>query len=64
MMLVKDLSISIEPFDGHGDFTLWQQRVKSLLTREGRMKALKVKMGRMGKITDDEWVVLRQKEEP
>ena len=33
-MLVKGSNISIESFDGGGDFTLCQQLVKSLLTRE------------------------------
>ena len=54
MVLVKDSSISIEPFGGRGDFTLWRQRVKSVLTREGTMKALKVKTCTTQKMTDNE----------
>jgi len=47
-----------------GDFTLWQQQVKSLLSREGTIKALKIKTYRIEKITDDEWVALREKDKP
>ena len=64
MASVKGSSISIEPFDGRGDFTLWQQRVKSLLTREGTIKALKVNTRRTEKMTDDEWMALREKDNP
>jgi len=32
MTSVKNSSISIEHFDGRGDFTLWQQQVEGLLT--------------------------------
>ena len=64
MVSVKCASISIEPFDGRGDFTSWQQRVKSLLTREGTSKALKVKSHRIAKMTDNEWVGLRKKDKP
>jgi len=49
-------------FDGHADFTLRQQRVKSLLTREGTIKALKVKTRRTEKMRDDEWVTSREKD--
>jgi len=49
MALVKGSNISIEPCDGRGDFTLWQQWVKSLQDQ---------------KLTDDEWVVLRAKDKP
>ena len=34
MTAIKESS----PFDGLGDFTLWQQLVKHLLTREGQLK--------------------------
>jgi len=61
MTLLKDSSISIEPFDRRGDFTLWQQWLKSLLTRQETIMALKVKTRRTEKMTDDEWVALRDK---
>jgi len=38
--------------------------VKRLMTREGTIKALKVKMCGTEKMTDDEWVALREKDKP
>jgi len=35
-----------------------------LLSREGTIKALKIKTYRIEKITDDEWVALREKDKP
>ena len=64
MTLVKGSSISIEPFDGRSDFTLWKQRVKILLTREGTIKALKVKTRSTEEMTDDVWVALKEKDKP
>ena len=40
------------------------QRVKSLLTLEGTIKALKVKTRRIEKMTDDEWLTSREKDKP
>jgi len=60
MALVKGSNISIEPFDGRGKFTLWKQRVKSLMTWEGTIKALKVKTRTAEKMTNDEWVTSRE----
>jgi len=39
-----------------------QQRVKSLLTCEETIKAIKVKTCRTEKMTKDKWVALRQKD--
>ena len=64
MTSIKDLSILIEPFYGCGDFTLWQQRMKSLLTQERAIEALKVKTCRTERMTDDELVALREKDKP
>jgi len=64
MVSIKSLSISIESFDGRGDFTLCQQWVNSLLTREGTIKALKVKIRMTEKMVDDEWVELTEKDKP
>jgi len=64
MASVKALNISIEPFDCCDDFTLWQQRLKSLLTREGTIKSLKVKTRKTEKMTYDEWVTSREKDKP
>ncbi|VFR00763.1 unnamed protein product [Cuscuta campestris] len=60
MALVKSSNVSVKPFDGRGDFTLWQQRVKSVLTWEGTIKALKVKVQRTEKMTDAEWAKHRK----
>ena len=60
MASVKDSSISIEPFNDRDDFTSWQQQVKSLLTLEGTIKALKVKTRMTEKMTDDEWMAMRR----
>ena len=49
-------------FNGHGDFTSWQQLVKHLLSREGTIRTLKVKTHRTEKMTDDEWVTLKEKD--
>ena len=38
--------------------------MKSLLTREGIIKAFKVKTRRTEKMIDDEWVALREKDKP
>lgn len=64
MESVKRLSISIEPFNDRDDFTLWQQRVKILLTWEGTIKVLKMKTCRTKKMIDDEWVTVREKDKP
>ena len=64
MASVKGSSLLNEPFNGRGDFTLWQQWVKSLLTQEGTIKALKVKTRRAEKMTNDEWMALREKDKP
>ncbi|VFQ77330.1 unnamed protein product [Cuscuta campestris] len=64
MASAKSSNVSVEPFDGRGDFTLWQQRVKSVLTREGTIKALKVKVQRTEKMTDAEWAKPRKNDKP
>ncbi|VFQ60637.1 unnamed protein product [Cuscuta campestris] len=64
MASVKSSNVSVEPFDGRGDFTLWKQRVKSVLTREGTIKALKVKVQRTEKMTDAEWAKHRKNDKP
>ncbi|VFQ72130.1 unnamed protein product [Cuscuta campestris] len=64
MASLKSLNVSVEPFDGRGDFTLWQQQVKSVLTREGTIKALKVKVQRTEKMTDAEWAKHRKNDKP
>ena len=53
--MAKSSSFMIEHFNGNNDFTLWQQRVKNILTREGLIKALKKKTDKPENMTDDEW---------
>ena len=50
----------IEPFNGSNDFTLWQQRVKNILTREGLVKALLKKSNKPEDMKDDKWEELRE----
>ena len=42
-MAGKSSSFMVELFNDHNDFTLWQQRVKNILTRKKLVKALKPK---------------------
>ncbi|GMP50192.1 hypothetical protein CsSME_00016910 [Camellia sinensis var. sinensis] len=59
-MAGKGASFMIEPFNGSNDFTLWQQRVKNILTREGLVKALLKKSNKPEDIKDDKWEELRE----
>jgi hypothetical protein len=59
MASVKSSNISVESFDSRDDFTLWQQRVKCVLTREGTINALKVKTHKTEKMMDEEWEDLK-----
>ena len=38
--------------------------MKSLLTREGTIKAFKAKTRRTERMTDDKWMALREKDKP
>ena len=46
-------------FDGHGNFELWQTRVKDLLTQQGRLKTLKSQ--KPAKIEDEDWLDLQER---
>ncbi|GMP61980.1 hypothetical protein CsSME_00024253 [Camellia sinensis var. sinensis] len=59
-MAGKGASFMIEPFNGSNDFTLWQQRVKNILTREGLVKALLKKSNKPVDMKDDKWEELRE----
>lgn len=49
-------SFKVEQFDGRGNFTLWQKRVKDVLVSQGLARALKGKEeGKPAKMTDDDW---------
>ncbi|GMH14051.1 hypothetical protein Nepgr_015892 [Nepenthes gracilis] len=48
----KNLPFGIEQFNGQGNFILWQERVKNILTREGTVKALKKKDEKPEKMTE------------
>lgn len=52
-------SFSVEPFNGYNDFTLWQQRVKNILTREGLVKALNKKTEKPEKLSTEAWQDMR-----
>ncbi|KAG5550011.1 hypothetical protein RHGRI_015095 [Rhododendron griersonianum] len=60
-MTRKGTGFAVELFNGHNDFTLWQQRVKSILTREGLVKALKKKSEKPEGVKDDKWVTALSK---
>ncbi|KAG5532538.1 hypothetical protein RHGRI_026984 [Rhododendron griersonianum] len=59
-MAGKGTGFAIELFNGHNDFTLWQQRVKNILTREGLVKALKKKSEKPEGVKDDKWEEMRE----
>lgn len=59
-MAGKSTGFVVEPFNGHNDFTLWQQRVKDILTREGLVKALKKKNDKPAGMDNDKWVEMRE----
>ena len=51
----SSIGFAIEPLNGHNDFTLWQQRVKNILTREGYVKALQPKFEKPTNLKNGEW---------
>ncbi|KAM0966633.1 hypothetical protein ACFX2C_022364 [Malus domestica] len=54
-MMTTNMSFSVEKFNGKGSFTLWQIRVKDVLTQQGLARALKGKDGKPKEMTDDQW---------
>ena len=50
-----DLVMKFEKFDGKGNFTLWQTRMKALLVAQGLQKALLGKEKKPADMKDDEW---------
>ena len=57
---IKSFGFVIKPLNGQNDFTLWQRRVKNILTREGCAKALKPKFEKQEKLKDEEWQEMRE----
>lgn len=53
--MTTNMSFSVEKFNGKGSFTLWQMRVKDVLTQQGLARALKGKDGKPQEMTDDQW---------
>ena len=51
----------VTKFNGHGNFGLWQTRVKDLLAQQGLLKALKPQ--KPTKMEDDDWVDLQERAE-
>ena len=45
----------VEQFDGKGNFTLWQRRVKDILVQQGLAKPLKGVDAKSDKISDEDW---------
>lgn len=56
---VRVANFTVEQFNGMNDFTLWQQRVKNILTREGTVKALKKKSEMPENMSIDAWQDIR-----
>ena len=54
-MMTTNMSFSVEKFNGKVSFTLWQMRVKDVLTQQGLARALKGKDGKPQEMTDDQW---------
>ncbi|KAM1190803.1 hypothetical protein ACFX1X_011613 [Malus domestica] len=49
------MEFSVKQFNRKGSFTLWQMRVKDVLTQQGLARALKGKDGKPKEMTDDQW---------
>ena len=49
----------VEKFDGHGNFGLWQTRVKDLLAQQGLLKTLESR--KPAKMKDEDWVDLQER---
>ncbi|KAG5548449.1 hypothetical protein RHGRI_013958 [Rhododendron griersonianum] len=56
----KSTGFAVELFNGHKDFTLWQQRVRNILVREGLVKALKPKSKKPEEMKEDKWEEKRE----
>lgn len=56
----KSTGFAIELFNGHNNLTLWQQRTKNILTREGLVKALKLKHEKPEGETQEKWEEMRE----
>ncbi|KAM0983960.1 hypothetical protein TB1_010843 [Malus domestica] len=55
------MEFSVKQFNGKGSFTLWQMRVKDVLTQQGLARALKGKDGKPKEMTDDQWEELESR---
>ena len=53
-MAGKSSGFMVELFNGHNDFTLWQQRVKNILTQEKLVKTLQPKAEKSKNMKDDD----------
>ncbi|PRQ51350.1 putative RNA-directed DNA polymerase [Rosa chinensis] len=51
----------VEQFDGKGNFTLWQRRVKDILVQQGLAKPLKGKDAKPVKMSDEDWEELESR---
>ena len=51
-MAPTDTRFEVEKFDGSGNFTMWQTRVKDLLAQQRVLKGLQEK--KLGKMEDED----------
>ena len=59
MAMSGGAKFKVVKFDRHGNFGLWQTRVKDLLTQQGRLKTLKSQ--KPAKIEDEDWLDLQER---
>jgi len=58
MAMSGGAKFKVVKFDRHGNFGLWQTRVKDLLAQQGLLKTLKSR--KPAKIEDEDWVDLQE----
>jgi len=59
MAMLGGTKFEVVKFDGHGNFGLWQTRVKDLLVQQGLLKTLKSQ--KAAKMEDEDWVDLQER---
>jgi len=59
MAMSRGAKFEVVKFDGHGNFGLWQTRVKDMLAQQGLLKTLKSQ--KPAKMEDEDWVDLQER---
>ena len=59
MAMSEGAKFEVVKFSGHGNFRLWQTRVKDLLSQQGLLKTIKSQ--KPTKIKDEDWVDLQER---